>query len=73
MLTDYQGQMLPPDKWTDPIGHHYWFEANKCPDCFGTGKYRPISDHPREYYKAKFGCATCKGSGVAPHLFDPEF
>lgn len=72
MLDELRGAPQP-NQLDDPIGYHEWFEANKCPDCFGSGKYRPLSDEPREIYKASEGCATCRGKGTAPHLFDPNF
>lgn len=73
LLHDYEGQMEPPDQLDDPIGFHLWHEANRCPDCNGSGRYLPQSDHEWEIYRAKDGCPTCQGRGVAPHLFDPNF
>ncbi len=73
VLADYEGMMEPPDEFADPIGYRLWLEANRCPDCNGCGKYLPLSDHPREIYKAREGCVTCRGTGTAPHLFDPDF
>lgn len=70
---ELQGLTDPPDKLVDAILFHQWFDANRCPDCNGSGRYRPKSDHPVEIWRAREGCATCRGTGTAPHLFDPDF
>jgi DnaJ-class molecular chaperone len=74
MISDYEGQIEPPNKLDDAIGFHEWFEANVCLDCDGSGRYRPKSDSVQELYKAhRITCQACGGRGVIPEMFDPNY